>query len=139
MEPLESLPKVLTRRGCPGYLPPRLHFGFPIEIEDLCQVAEKHCGYTKHLTEPRNLRGESFETYAFIRGYDYIVNNFSDDAKLEMGFLNGDSTIILSLTDNFIGLRDHDSQHAEKVQKLLGRKESAKWYLDTEIWHWRRG
>lgn len=96
-----------------------------------------YCHYTRHLDEPRDPSGENFETYAFMHGYDYIVNNIAPGARLELGFANGEDTLILGLTDNFIGLREGDSEQAGILQRLLGKNDSAKWYLDTEKWRWR--
>lgn len=126
---LKKLERVLREPYSFEPLPPMLHYGYAVEVEQLQDIAA-HLGYTREAEGYNRLT-------AMIKAINHITGEVIEHpAKLKNALCEGEFLLVVSLCTNWEPSERLD-EVVPKLKEYLGETEDPMWYLDWEQWFWR--
>lgn len=111
--------------------PPVLHYGYPITVPQLMQIAIDG-GYTGP-----TWKDTGGSAGGYVAAIAHISDSIGHDVDVPTGFVNGDVRLIVSICTNRC-LAKGVAEIVRKLKEFLGEAEEPKWYVDTVKWYWRK-
>ncbi|EMD33256.1 hypothetical protein CERSUDRAFT_98851 [Gelatoporia subvermispora B] len=110
-------------------LPPRLHYGYPITVDRLQELA-LGLGYTPEVPMRSDLK-------AVAKVMNHIMGEVIEHpADLKLVYCEDKLVGIISLCTNWAPSARW-KEIGPKLKEYLGEIEDPKWYLDMDHWYWR--